>query len=295
MRLSPTLLIVFPLSVVSFAAWAQDVQRGKRPADVPLETPSAPNDIQGVAPMGDGFVFTDQNNSAVWTVKPGEAAKIFARGEAWPRTPLYRPSAIAFEPGGRLVVTDPSTGGVIPIEADGKLVESKAPFEVGQTRGIAIDASGNVFVAGSTVDSVFKMTPDGKTTKLADVPHAWGVALLGDGSLVVAQPGHRTVSKVSADGKTVTPLHKGEPFQNPLWVAFDGESTIYVSDNYARAIFRLPLAGGTPTPLAGDFENPAGLWFERDKKRLLAADAVARSIVALTPDGKRETLYQAAK
>ena len=100
------------------------------PASAPAP-PSAPQRIEGVAPMGEGFVFTDPNSCCLWKVTPGEAAKIFARGEAWPRKPLYRPSAIAFDSAGGIVVTDPATGGVIPIKADGSLVPSEAPFEIG--------------------------------------------------------------------------------------------------------------------------------------------------------------------
>jgi DNA-binding beta-propeller fold protein YncE len=247
--------------------------------------------------MGGGFVFTDPNGCCLWTVKPPEPAKILVRGEAWPRKPLWRPSAIAFDPSGGLVVTDPPTGGLYAIKADGTFLAIDAPFEIGQPRGLAFDKAGNLFVAGSTVDAVYRRGADGKWAKFADVKHPRGLALLEDGSLLVVSPGDLAVYKVSADGKTVAPLHKGAPFENPLWIALDGAGNAFVSDNYAKAVFKIPVSGGAPTPLVKGppLDNPAGVWWDALNKRLLLADAVAKAIYAIGEDGKPVLLYQAPK
>jgi len=270
---------------------------GQSAPATPAPAPASPTRIECVAPMGEGYVFSDPNGCCLWTVQPGQAAKILVRGKAWPREPLWRPSAIAFDPKGGLLVTDPPTGGVYPIGADGTIGASDAPFEIGQPRGLAFDRSGNLFVAGSTVDAVYRRGGDGKWARFADVKHPRGLAVLEDGSLLVVSPGDLAVYKVSADGKSVAPLHKGPPFENPLWIALDGTGNAFVSDNYAKALFKMPVGGGAPTPIlqGAPLDNPAGVWFDAARKRLLLADAVAKTIYAIGEDGKSVPVYQAPK
>jgi sugar lactone lactonase YvrE len=146
--------------------------------------------------------------------------------------------------------------------------------------GVAVDGSeGNVIVADHGNNSIRKIAADGTVTTLAGTGHYgnWdgpgtaamfshpsGVAVDGDGNIIVADSGSHRIRKIEADGTVTTLAGTGEAgyangsgysamFNCPWGVAVDGVGNVIVADRDNHRIRKIAV-DGTVTTLAGTGE-----------------------------------------
>jgi len=125
--------------------------------------------------------------------------------------------------------------------------------------GIAVDASGNVFVADYGSGKVLKFT--GGSGSPATIASGFngpkGLTIDHSGNLYVADAGNNAIKKIPAGGGTVVTV--GPSFNSPVGLAFDAAGNLYVTDNFTNAVYKLPAGGGSAITLARGFGNPQGL------------------------------------
>ncbi len=201
---------------------------------------------------------------------------------------FFSPSALAMDSTGSLFVTDGlairqvSPDGVVTTlagppqlvtdpygSADG--TGSDARFF--NPKGVAVDKSGNIFVADTGNGTLRQVTPDGTVTTLAGIPRlaafggyadgsgkdarfGWGpnsVAVDRTGNAYVIENG--AIRQVTPDG-TVTTLAMPD-FGAKDGVAVDGTGNVYVADTGYNTILRV-TPDGSLTTLAGCATCPVG-------------------------------------
>jgi sugar lactone lactonase YvrE len=188
-----------------------------------------------------------------------------------------QPYGIAIDGSGNLFVTDfgnalvrkVTQGGVVTtiaglgatpghVDGDG----STARFN--QPTGIAIDGSGNLYVADSGNDTIRKVTQSGSVTTIAGTAGAVGsadgmgaaarfngprgIAVDGSGNLYVADAGNSAIRKITPAGAVTTLAGKPGNFANvegtgsaaifdaPAGIAVDSGGSLYVSEELADVI-----------------------------------------------------------
>jgi len=141
--------------------------------------------------------------------------------------------------------------------------------------GIAVDPLGNVYVADTGNNAVFKITPAGSvmvfagntgefglggysdgTGTAAQFKSPYGLAFDGSGNLFVADTGNVVIRKISPAGVVTTVAGTaGTPGNTPLFdgpsaVAVDGAGNVYVVDS-SNCTIRKVTTSGLVTTLAG--------------------------------------------
>ena len=147
-----------------------------------------------------------------------------------------------------------------------------APF------GIAVDRSGNVYVADTANNTIRKIAPDGVVSTLAGLAghpgsidgiganarfrNPWGVAVDDAGNVFVADMSNDTIRKITPTGVVSTLAGQAgisgnlngvgtrAQFNNPFAMAVDSTENIYVSDS-ANDTIRKITPGGVVSTLAG--------------------------------------------
>ena len=192
-------------------------------------------------------------------------------------------NAIAVDATGGLYVADTQLQQVAKVAADGTVtVLAGVASTIGHNdgagaqatfafpMGLAVDASGNVFVADSQNSVIRKIDTSGVVTTIAGQPgvcgssdgsgsaallcHPTGMAFDAQGRLVVADAWADTLRRVDlTDGSVVTiggaPFAAGlangavSRFSAPTALAFDGQGNLYVADGGNGVIRRLTPAG----------------------------------------------------
>jgi DNA-binding beta-propeller fold protein YncE len=160
-----------------------------------------------------------------------------------------------------------STHGVVSILAGSGRAEwgdgygTQAHFN--HPRGVAVDGDGNIIVADYGNHRIRKISPDGNVSTLAgsgkkdfgdgqgaqahfNCPH--GVAVDGEGNIIVADRDNHCIRKISPDGNVSTLAGTGKAgspnkglateakFNNPSDVAVDSNGNIIVADSYNECI-----------------------------------------------------------
>jgi sugar lactone lactonase YvrE len=143
---------------------------------------------------------------------------------------------------------------------------------------VAVDGSGNVYVADTGNDTIRKITPGGVVSTFAGTATVVGskdgtgtaalfngpysVAVDGSGNVIVADTGNFTIRKITPAGVVSTyagavgilgssnGTGTAANFGSPSGVAVDGSGNIYVADSTNNEI-RKVAAGGVVTTLAG--------------------------------------------
>jgi len=129
---------------------------------------------------------------------------------------------------------------------------------------IAVDGSGNVYVAAEDSDNAFKITPGGTITEIIDVSgDGLGNQLINAKSIdsdanenvyVVGKdtdnafkitPGGVITQIIDASGDGL-----GNPLNDPYGIAVDNSGNVYVEGTLSDNVFRIPPFAPTATPSA---------------------------------------------
>jgi hypothetical protein len=258
----------------------------------------------GLAVDGSGNVYVaDTYNNTIRKVTPGGAVTTLA-GTAGPdggsadgtgsAASFNVPVGIAVDSDGTLYVADQRNNTIRKVSAAGAvttLAGSPPPMPPGSAdgtgadarfsapTGVAVDNSGNVYVADGSNNTIRKVTPAGVVTTLAGLAgrngstdatgdmarfnFPSGVAVDGMGNVYVADEINCTIRKVTPDGAVSTLAgSSGSPpssmdgtggtarFNAPTSVAVDNSGNVYVADHFNYTIRKVTAAGDVTT-LAG--------------------------------------------
>ena len=241
------------------------------------------NDPIGVAIGADGNLYvSDHNNYSIRKIKPDSEVSTLAGSS----TPGYvdatgtaarfaGPFDVAGDATGNVYVADYGNNRIRKITPSGEvstMAGSTDGFVNGNgtaanfsgPEGVAVDASGNVYVADSRNHCIRKITSAGDVTTLAGsgtqgfadgtgtAAQFYGpsdVAVDGAGNVYVADRFNHRLRKITSNG-VVTTLVNGTTF-NGLWgIAVDANGNVYVSDNTTNSISKI-TSNGVVTTLAG--------------------------------------------
>lgn len=302
----------------------------------------------GLATDSIGNVYVaDENNYAIRKITPAGLVTTLA-GSGSPgfnnglgaAASFSRPRGVAVDSSGNVFVADQNNSAIRKITSSGLVstlagsssagsgngVSSTASFN--QPRGVAVDSNGNVFVADQNNRVIRKITSAGLVSTLAGSGSAgfsngigsiasfsdpYGVAVDGNGNVLVADKNNNAIRKITPTGAVSTLAGIGSSgftngsgiitrFNTPSGVTVDSIGNVYVADKDNNAIRKITPTGLVST-LAGSgsagFNNGIGSAATFNKPSSVAVDRTSNVFVAdsgnhvirkITPDGVVSTL-----
>jgi DNA-binding beta-propeller fold protein YncE len=267
-------------------------------------------------------------------VLAGSGSEGFADG-AGAAAQFNYPSGVAVDGEGSIIIADFYNNRVRKLTPDGTVstlagsgIEgfadgTGAAAQFNYPAGVAVDGEGNFIIADRNNHRVRKLTPDGTVSTLAGSGSAGfadgagaaaqfdcpvGVAVDGEGSVIIADESNERVRKISPDGTVSTLAGSGSAgfadgagaaaqFHRPHGVAVDGEGSIIIADLGNHRVRKIS-PDGTVSTLAGSgrqgFADGAGASAEFNWPYGVAVDGEGSFIIAeygndrvrkITPDG----------
>lgn len=264
----------------------------------------------GIAVASNGNVYVaDSGNNAIRVISGGNISTLAGTGVAGntdgpaASATFNNPSAVAVDSAGNVYVADTgnstirmisTTGTVSTISGTAGTTGSNNGAEASATynhpQGIALDASGNIYIAdtdNSVIREILKSsgqvstyagtvgqtgtTDNVRTQALFNGPTS--VAVDAQGNVFVADFSNYTIRKISSAGNVTTlagsPGVDGDVdgtgthalFSQPSQIAVDANDNVYVADSYNHAI-RVVSTGGVVTTIGGNdsrFYYPQGV------------------------------------
>jgi DNA-binding beta-propeller fold protein YncE len=134
--------------------------------------------------------------------------------------------------------------------------------------GVAVDASGNVYIADSGNNRVLKETPSEggyieSTVPTSTLAYPYGIAVDGSGNLYIADYGNnRVLKETPSAGSYTESTVPTSPLSFPSGVAVDGSGNLYIADTYNDRVLMETLSSGSYTestiPTSG-LNGPSGV------------------------------------
>ena len=257
----------------------------------------------GIAADGAGNVYVaDSENSVIRKITANGivstlagTAGVFGFGDGTGAAARFnRPGDVAVDSAGNVYVADSYNHRIRKISPDGAVttLAGGAPSRDGyngsadgtgtaaqfyKPEALAMDNTGNIFVADAGNHTIRKITPTGMVTTLAGTAGVYGsadggaearfrvplgIAVDNTGNILVADTGNNTIRKISPQGVVSTlagsPGDRGSldgtglsaRFNFPTDVAVDNTGAVFVSDGSNHTIRKIS-PGGAVTTLAG--------------------------------------------
>ena len=253
------------------------------------------NTPDGVAADGSGNVYVaDTRNhtirkisaAGVVTTLAGTAGSTGSTDGTGSAARFKHPRGVAVDDSGNVYVADRDNSTIRKISAAGVVTTlagtagsggstdgtgSAARFN--QPRGVAVDSTGNIYVADTSNQTIRKISAAGVVTTLAGTAgtsgsadgtgsaarfkNPRGVAVDASGNVYVADSNNETIRKISAAGAVTTlagtagrtgstdGTGSAARFSNPYGVAVDGSGNVYVADTSNSTIRKIPAGALT--------------------------------------------------
>jgi sugar lactone lactonase YvrE len=128
--------------------------------------------------------------------------------------------------------------------------------------GVAVDGSGNVYIADANNNRVLKETLSAGTytqsVLVSGLSTPAAVAVDGNGDVYIADAGDGLVLKETPSGGSYAQTLVGSGLTNANGVAVDGSGNVYIADSGNNRILVEALSGGTytQTPIGSGLSNP---------------------------------------
>src|SRR5688572_10204665 len=290
-----------------------------------------------VATSVDDFVYVaNTNKNAVVTVA-GNGTLGFADGNIADAR-FYQPTGVAVDAAGNIYVADSenhrirkiTSGGIVSTLAgtgtSGSAEGVGTAAQFNSPRAVAVDATGNIYVADGINNKIRKITPAGEVSTLAGSGASGfadgegtnakfyfpkGIALDASGNIYVADDINHRIRKITPTGtvSTIAGSTSGSDdgdginakFNSPRGVTLDAAGNIYVADAANHRIRKITPTG-TVTTIAGStvgvtegigtaakFNTPGGIAVDASGNIFVADDENER-IRKITTNGTVSTL-----
>ncbi|MFD2332583.1 S-layer homology domain-containing protein [Cohnella sp. GCM10020058] len=242
---------------------------------------------------------------------------------AAPSASLYLPTAIVVDGSGNLYIADSNNNRVRKVDTDGKIStfagtgsagsgtdgSAATAFSLSTPSGLALDDSGNLYIADTSNHRVVKVNAAGIVSTVAGTG-SYGnsgnggaataaklnspVALaVGPGNvLYIVDNGNQNVRKVDADGKISTYIggngdeYEGAPASSswlsmPMGVAVDSDGNVYVSDTLNNRVRKVDSVSKKIYTIDSALYSPYGLAVD-SSGHVFIADTYFHRIIQLT-------------
>lgn len=234
-----------------------------------------------VAVSPDGEIYVADLEAAALLRWDGAGFEVVVRGEGLPRTPLFGIRHIAPAGDGTVVASDPATMALYRISPDGGIEAIPDDERFVTPWGVAIAPDRRVLVVDRVTQRLRRVGPN-SVEDLAEIHAPRAILAEADGSLHVLTD--RNVLRME-DG-AATAVVESPPFEFPHDFVRAPDGGFFVSDGYARCIWRVSAEGRVSMLARGDpLISPQGLALA-DDGGLLVADAHARTIFRVSLTGE---------
>ncbi len=226
----------------------------------------------------------DLNFHGIWKIQDGKAS-IYFQGSKKFRTPLNAVRCLGIDSNGKLLAGDSATREVYRFDAP----ETPIPLTgggIGIPTAIAVDSKGDLFVADLELHCIFHVPAGGgKATEFVKVPAPRGLAIDAQDRLWVVSHSKEPLVRFGKD-KVKEVVVADSIFQFAHQIVLDSSGDSYVTDGYAKSVWKIPSQGKPEPFFSGDpLKNPVGLAKQGD--RLLIADPHQKMIYSISTTGEK--------
>lgn len=238
---------------------------------------SANSRIRGVSPTG--IISTLAGSDTAPQIYSADSVAVNESGTVY-YTDSFRNQVFALAPGGAVTrIAGDGTKGFSGNGSEATAAQLSGPL------GLALDNSGNLYIADTGNHAVRRVTPGGVITTpvSSGLNFPTGVAIDNVGNLFIADSGNSRVVQVAPNGTTSTIA------ANARGVALDTTGNLYVADQASNRVRRVATSGAITTVATGPLKSPAGLSVDK-AGNLFIADSGNHLIRRVAADGTVTTL-----
>ncbi len=260
--------------------------------------------LAGLPSHADPFYVSVYNNQdvegSILKVDDTGTASVFATG-------FEQPEGIAFDSDRNLLVLDGDN--IYKVDSSGTKHDFINPTTLGSNpaptggpgSGLAIDQSGNIYVAGNAnggFASINKYNSSGAFVSYWATGSSLtqGMAFDSSGNLIAAVAVANTVVSFAPDGTPTELLNDSTSIANPVGIAIDSTGKVFVTGDDSKAYFITPTGDLTEyaTVIGCECTMPNGIVFDSTGKMFMAnadSDGDDNSITVTQSDGGATSIY----
>ena len=146
---------------------------------------------------------------------------------------------------------------------------------------VASDVSGNIYVADAGNGIIYKIATNNTVSTVASgFNYPWGLALDAAGNIYMTETYNNSVKKIAPNG-AITILGSG--FSGPYGIAVDASGNVYVADGGNNAIKKIDISNNV-TSIGTGFNWPTGVAVDA-AGNVYVADTYNNAIKKIAPNG----------